>query len=431
MKGKRAKIFTTMLIGLAAVMLLAGCGNLFTQDQAAVTQLNSSETGNLEAGGLWVKDWYTGNGTYKYTNNGGGQFTVDYTDKDGGADFNVLCGKGWSSGIRNRVVSYVGDFNPARSHYDDGSSDYQNAMLTFYGWARSPSLTEYYVLESYGEYDPSQGTGNDKYNFQGVFTSAGNEATYHMYEMNRTDNNIDGYGPFHQIYSIRMRPDADPTDTENWSSKHREIEPGDDLKGVIYLGDHMDKWAKEGWSLSNFDHQAMIVEAYESSGHAKINVIEGDVTPVDTDPMPHITTPSGFPEKLVALKAKYNSKYLTANSSTGKVYADKSSSSSNWSKFYMVSLGGGKVAFRCKANGGYVCAEAGGTQQAVANRSAIDLWETFDIALYPGYTNVYTFQNNVNGKYGYTTKMGWYLRFDGGMQEYRGRGCQFYITYLN
>ncbi len=47
--------------------------------------------------------------------------------------------------------------------------------------------------------------------------------------------------------------------------------------------------------------------------------------------------------------------------------------------FRLEDLGGGAVALRAEVNGRYVCAEGGGAQPLVANRTAVGPWETFDL----------------------------------------------------
>jgi endo-1,4-beta-xylanase len=140
------------------------------------------------------------------------------------------------------------------------------------------------------------------------------------------------------------------------------------------------------------------------------------------------STPSGFPEKLVALKARYNNLYLCAQldvNADAPLYANRSAVGL-WEKYYMVDLGGGQVAFRSAATGKYVCAEDAGASQAVANRISIDRWETFDLKNLSGITNGITLKNHATeGSY-----QGWYLRFDGLMQQYQGTGCIFYLEKL-
>ena len=141
---------------------------------------------------------------------------------------------------------------------------------------------------------------------------------------------------------------------------------------------------------------------------------------------------SGYPETMIALKARYNNKYLCADlnkNSDAPLYA-RSSTIGPCEMFHMVYLGGEKVALRSKATGKYVCAEKGGERQAVANREKIDEWEIFDLEELSHIKNGVTFKNNVTTKHCDGKYSNWYLRFDGYMQQYQGTGCMFVIEYL-
>lgn len=84
-----------------------------------------------------------------------------------------------------RTISYSGSIS--------ASGD---SLLALYGWTTS-SLVEYYVIETYGSYNPgSAGI------LKGTATSDG--ATYDIYEVVRTDApSIEGTQTFNQYTSLR------------------------------------------------------------------------------------------------------------------------------------------------------------------------------------------------------------------------------------
>ena len=98
--------------------------------------LTTSETG--ENNGFYYSFWTDGASQVTYTNGEGGRYSAEWSGSAG----NWVGGKGWSVGT-DRAISYSGTYAPNGNSY-----------LAVYGWTTSP-LVEYYVVESFGTYNPS------------------------------------------------------------------------------------------------------------------------------------------------------------------------------------------------------------------------------------------------------------------------------------
>lgn len=174
---------------------------------------------NLLAGGRYQSSWNNG------TNNWVG-------------------GKGWNPGTNSRVINYSGYY---------GVNNSQNSFLALYGWTRSP-LIEYYVIESYGSYNPSTCAGGTNY---GSFQSDG--ATYDVRRCQRVNQpSIDGTQTFYQYYSVRNPKKG-----------------FGNISGTITFANHANFWASRGLNLGNHNYQVLATEGYQSSGSSDITVSQG------------------------------------------------------------------------------------------------------------------------------------------------------------
>lgn len=206
-----------------------------TTANAQTLTSNSTGTNN----GFYYTFWKD-SGSASMTLQSGGRYTSQWTSNTN----NWVGGKGWNPGSSSRVLSYSGNY---------GVSNSQNSYLAFYGWTRNP-LIEYYIIESYGSYNPSSCSGGTDY---GSFTSDG--ATYNVRRCLRTQQpSIDGTQTFYQYYSVRNPKKG-----------------FGNISGTITFANHVNFWASKGLNLGSHNYQVLATEGYQSTGSSDITVSAG------------------------------------------------------------------------------------------------------------------------------------------------------------
>ena len=199
--------------------------------------LTSNQTGTHN--GFYYSFWKD-SGDASFGLLAGGRYTSQWSNSTN----NWVGGKGWNPG-GPKVVNYSGSYNVDNS---------QNSYLALYGWTRNP-LIEYYVIESYGSYNPANCSGGQNY---GSFQSDG--ATYNVRRCQRVNQpSIEGNSStFYQYFSVR-------TPKKGFGN----------ISGTITVANHFNYWASQGLNLGNHDYMVLATEGYQSRGSSDITVSEG------------------------------------------------------------------------------------------------------------------------------------------------------------
>ncbi|WUC55025.1 xylosidase [Streptomyces sp. NBC_00554] len=99
----------------------------------------------------------------------------------------------------------------------------------------------------------------------------------------------------------------------------------------------------------------------------------------------------------ITLKARANSKFVTAESAGAKSLIANRDSVGLWERFDQIDLGNGSIALRSRANGRIVSAVDAGASALIADRTAIGTWETFQLV--DNSNGTVSLLASANGKY--------------------------------
>jgi len=224
-------------VSIALALATFGCGEEGAEDadfdtsESALT-ISSNQTGTNN--GYYFQYWKDGgNVTMDLLN--AGQYKVSW--QSGTYDF--VGGKGWTTGSMRTINYNAGNWSP-------GSS---NAFLTVYGWLQNP-LIEYYIVESWGSWRPTQGT------LKGTVSCDG--ANYDVYLNVRTNApSIEGNNKtFNQWWSVRQTKKATGSNSS------------------INTSCHMNFWKSKGMTMGSWNYMMMATEVYNpaSTGISNLTV---------------------------------------------------------------------------------------------------------------------------------------------------------------
>ena len=112
---------------------------------------------------------------------------------------------------------------------------------------------------------------------------------------------------------------------------------------------------------------------------------------------PVVGSPPPPPTGAVSLRARVNSRYVSAASAGASPLIASATAIGAWEQFDYIDRGGGNIALRARVNSRYVCAENAGAAALIANRTAIGPWETF--ALIRNSNGSISLRAQANGRY--------------------------------
>jgi type 1 glutamine amidotransferase len=140
------------------------------------------------------------------------------------------------------------------------------------------------------------------------------------------------------------------------------------------MGDHPITWCQNyGGGRAWYTGLGHTQESYSDANFTRmllggLQIAAGSVT-ADCTPVTQ-PVPTG-----AAVRARVNNRYVAAENSGAAALIANRTAIGLWEQFDVVDLGGGNVALKARVNGQYVSANNGNT--LIANRTTVGTWETF------------------------------------------------------
>ncbi|MCR5600364.1 MAG: glycoside hydrolase family 11 protein [Ruminococcus sp.] len=239
---KTASALTAGLFMLSA----SGLASVSPTAQVYAADFNEKESVDGYYYELWNQD-YRGELDYKNTENNG--FTLSWSGIE-----NAFALKG-DAFERNTV--YASQIKEYTVVYDEDVDYMDSASYSgIYGWMEdSNAYYEFYIVDSWGSWRPFAG------DVLGSFESNG--ITYDIYKNLRIQMNCFATAPVtYSYYSVARENLAEKTDSVC------------NIKNTINVVDHFKEWQKLGLNLGFMYDVGFSVQAFRSSGNAKVNSLE-------------------------------------------------------------------------------------------------------------------------------------------------------------
>ncbi|MEE4545358.1 xylosidase [Streptomyces sp. V4-01] len=108
-------------------------------------------------------------------------------------------------------------------------------------------------------------------------------------------------------------------------------------------------------------------------------MLKGQIALTATRPTQPVVSTGGGTGTVVALRARANNEYVTADNAGASALIANRTTVGAWEQFDLLDQGGGNIALRAHANGKIVTADNAGASPLIANRTAVGPWETFQL----------------------------------------------------